>query len=227
MRANLPRNLSCDRCCVREPQLCPWRINWNIQTESKILNSQKSAVEKSDTYILSLWSGLLEIDIIWHRQDTQYGRNKEGAPFRREIFFCSGAILGRKRELSDTGEAKECDLMAVFQNISESGLDRKYGILLSEKKVKVPQSCDPRNYTVHGILQAWILEWVAFPFSREPSQPRDRTQVSHIAGIFFNCWTTREEGSILLRYFEQNIEKTLVPQKKMVVMSDEGQTEEI
>ena len=37
------------------------------------------------------------------------------------------------------------------------------------------------NYTVHGILQARILEWVAFPFPRGSSQPRDRTQVSHIA----------------------------------------------
>ena len=57
--------------------------------------------------------------------------------------------------MSDTGEAKECDLMAVFQNISESALDKKYGIMLSEKKkVKVTQSCDPMDYTVHGILQA-------------------------------------------------------------------------
>ena len=35
---------------------------------------------------------------------------------------------------------------------------------------------------VHGILQARIPEWVGFPFSRESSQPRDGTQVSHIAG---------------------------------------------
>jgi len=41
------------------------------------------------------------------------------------------------------------------------------------------------DYTVHGILQARILEWVAFPFSRGSSQPRDPTQVSHIAGRFF------------------------------------------
>ena len=41
--------------------------------------------------------------------------------------------------------------------------------------------CDPKDYTVHGILQARILEWVAFPFSRGSSQPRDRTQVSRIA----------------------------------------------
>ena len=48
-----------------------------------------------------------------------------------------------------------------------------------------PILCNPMDYTVHGILQARMLEWVAFPFSRESSQPRDRTQVSHIAGIFF------------------------------------------
>ena len=58
-------------------------------------------------------------------------------------------------------------------------------------KVKVAQSCttlcDPMGYTVHGILQATVLEWVAFPSSRGSSQPRDQTQVSHIAGGFFTC----------------------------------------
>ena len=56
-------------------------------------------------------------------------------------------------------------------------------------KVKVAQSCltlcDPVDYTVHGILQARMLEWVAVPFSRGSSQPRDQTQVSRIAGGFF------------------------------------------
>ena len=45
--------------------------------------------------------------------------------------------------------------------------------------------CDPMDYTIHEILQVRILEWVAFPFSRGSSQPKDRTQVSHIAGGFF------------------------------------------
>ena len=48
------------------------------------------------------------------------------------------------------------------------------------------------DYTVHGILQVRILEGVAFPFSRGPSQPRDQTQVSHIAGGFFTSRATRE-----------------------------------
>ena len=56
-------------------------------------------------------------------------------------------------------------------------------------KAKVAQSCptlcDPMDYTIHGILQARILEWVAFPFSRKSSQPKGQTQVSHIAGRFF------------------------------------------
>jgi len=49
----------------------------------------------------------------------------------------------------------------------------------------VTGSLRPMDYTVLGILQARILEWVAIPFSRGSSQPRDRTQVSHIAGGFF------------------------------------------
>ena len=52
--------------------------------------------------------------------------------------------------------------------------------------------CDPMNYTVHGILQVRILEWVAFPFSRGSFQPRDQTQVSLIVGGFFTSWATRE-----------------------------------
>ena len=48
------------------------------------------------------------------------------------------------------------------------------------------------DYTVHGILQARILEWIAFPFSRGSSQPRDQTQVSCIAGRFSTSWATRE-----------------------------------
>ena len=55
-----------------------------------------------------------------------------------------------------------------------------------------PTVCDPMNYIVCGILQASILEWVAFPFSRGSPQPRERTQFSRIAGGFFTSWATRE-----------------------------------
>ena len=48
--------------------------------------------------------------------------------------------------------------------------------LISKWKVKVSDSLQPMDCTVHAILQARILEWVAFPFFRGSSQPRGRTQ---------------------------------------------------
>ena len=89
-------------------------------------------------------------------------------------------------------------------------------------KVKVTQSCltlcDPMDYTVHGILQIRILEWVAFPFSRGPSQPRNLTRVSWIADGFFTNWAIRE---VLLRWYifnrklqQCNSERNVVPMKR-------------
>ena len=81
------------------------------------------------------------------------------------------------------------EILLCFPTIS-------FANFLVELKMEVTQSCptlcDPMDFTGHGILQARILEWVAFSFSRESSQPRDRTQVSCIAGRFFTSWATRE-----------------------------------
>ena len=61
-----------------------------------------------------------------------------------------------------------------------------------------PMDCSPASSSVHGILQAGILECVAIPFSRESSWPRDQTRVSHFAGRFFTFWAT---SSLLQRIF--------------------------
>ena len=66
-----------------------------------------------------------------------------------------------------------------------------------------PTLCDPMDCSlpgspVHGILQARVLEWVAISFSRGSSQPRDRTQVSCIAGRRFTVWATREAVFLLI-----------------------------
>ena len=70
-----------------------------------------------------------------------------------------------------------------------------------EVKVSVTQSCPTLcdsmdcslpGFSVHGILQARIPEWVAITFSRESSQPRDWTWVSHLEGRFVTIWATRE-----------------------------------
>ena len=64
-----------------------------------------------------------------------------------------------------------------------------------------PALCDPMDYSppgssVHGIFQARIQEWVAIPFSRRSSRPRDWTQVSCIVGRFFTIEATREAHSL-------------------------------
>ena len=53
-------------------------------------------------------------------------------------------------------------------------------------------NCSLPGSSVHGILQARVLEWVAIPLSRESFQPRDRMWVSWITGKFIIIWTTRE-----------------------------------
>ena len=64
-----------------------------------------------------------------------------------------------------------------------------------------PTLCYPMDYSLpgssaHGILQVRIPEWVAIPFSRGSSQPRDQTQVSCIAGRVLTIWVTREAQGI-------------------------------
>ena len=51
--------------------------------------------------------------------------------------------------------------------------------------------CSPPDSPTHGILQAWILEWVAIPFSKESSWPRNQTQFSCIANRYCTTWATR------------------------------------
>ena len=55
-----------------------------------------------------------------------------------------------------------------------------------------PVDCSLPGFSVHRILQAWILEWVTISFSRGSSRPRYRAQVSCIGGRSFNLWATRE-----------------------------------
>ena len=63
-----------------------------------------------------------------------------------------------------------------------------------------PMDCSPPGSSLYGILQARILEWIAISSCRGSSQPRDWTQVSHIAGRLFPNWTTRQATYILYYY---------------------------
>ena len=82
---------------------------------------------------------------------------------------------------------KKEKILRNLHNILHSG-----GMNLQSHTQSCPTLCNPMDYTVHGILQARILEGVAVPFSRGSSQPRVRTRVSCIGGRFFTVWATRE-----------------------------------
>ena len=70
-----------------------------------------------------------------------------------------------------------------------------------------PMGCGLPGFSVHGILQAIILEWVAISFSRGSSRPRNQTQVSCIAGRFFTSWATREAHEYDIRDCKEYWEK--------------------
>ena len=65
--------------------------------------------------------------------------------------------------------------------------------------------CSLQSFSVHGIFQARLLEWVAISFSRRSSWPRDRTQVSSIAGRCFTIWATREAHDSVTTNLEPGI----------------------
>ena len=64
--------------------------------------------------------------------------------------------------------------------------------------------CSPPGFSIHGILQASILEWVAIPFSRGSSQPRNQTRVSCFTGRFFTIWVTWEADTSTLQAYSHH-----------------------
>ena len=112
---------------------------------------------------------------------------------------------GAPDESSSSGRNQKWDQGPIGENILRSGtqaasvnrIKTKFLIPVLGRGVKWKSFSHVRLFAtpwtiVHGILQARILEWVAFPFSRGSSQPRDQTQVSRIASVFFTSWATRE-----------------------------------
>ena len=74
------------------------------------------------------------------------------------------------------------------EHISKPIMVSRWVKKLSRIRLFATPDCSPPGSSIHRILQARILEWVAISFSRGSSQPRDRTQVSRIAGRCFNLW---------------------------------------
>ena len=114
--------------------------------------------------------------------------------------------LGQEDPLEEEMATHSSILAWEIPRTEETGGATVHGVTKSQAplsnwkvKIKVVQSCptlcDPVDYTVRGILQARILEWVAF-FSRGSSQPSDQTLVFHIADGFLTSWATGKPKNI-------------------------------
>ena len=91
-------------------------------------------------------------------------------------------------------EGRDC-ISSIHLYVLKAWKCTRYTVKWSEVAQSCPTLCDPVDCSppgsIHGILQARILEWVAISFSRGSSRPRDRTLVFSIAGRCFNLWATR------------------------------------
>ena len=113
------------------------------------------------------------------------------------VIFNLGIRLSEVRGWVTVNQGKTSSLSEHFNLIciNNKMISPQLYVVWMSEWVKVAQLCptlwDPMDYTVHGILQARILEWAAVAFSRGSSQPTDGTQFSRIAGRFFTSWDTR------------------------------------
>ena len=86
-----------------------------------------------------------------------------------------------------TSNTEEAEVEWFYEDLQDFlELTPKKDVLCDRMDCRLPGS------SLHGILQARVLEWVTISFSRGTSRPRDRTRVSSIPGRCFNLWTTRE-----------------------------------
>ena len=102
--------------------------------------------------------------------------------FRHQLPLQASLVFTGKEYTSKSGKnllVKNESGLFPTQTLVPKSLSVQISLKVSRKELKVrvaqlyPTLCNPMDSTVHGILQATILEWVAFPFSRGSSQPRD------------------------------------------------------
>ena len=93
--------------------------------------------------------------------------------------------------LEMTGSHSSFSTKCLLNRKKESEVAQSCPTLCNPMDSSLPKA-PPSIWKSHGIFKARVLKWVAISFSRESSQPRDQTQVSHIVGRRFTIWATRE-----------------------------------
>ena len=109
--------------------------------------------------------------------------------------------LWKRRESQTSWRASWEICMQVRKQQLELDMEKQTGSKLGKWSRSVvsyslrPMDCSLSGFSVQGIFQARVLEWIAISFSRGSSWPRNRTWVSCIAGRCFTIWATRERST--------------------------------
>ena len=119
-------------------------------------------------------------------------------------------IMNSRDHRSQVGIVNEFNRLNKNCAKLDSTLNVNVLVVQSHPTLWDPTGCSPPGSSVHGILHIRILEWVAMPFSRGSSRPRDRTWVSCIAGRFLTSWATREAHMGMITHYPPTKGKLLV-----------------
>ena len=134
---------------------------------------------------LGWWWGMVSRKVESEKR-VEYGFREE-IVYSRVKFNCLTPNRKTKLHLLSTRYVSNSSISVCLTNI-EWTESVSCSVVLDSLQ---PMDCSLPGSSVHGILQARVLNWVAIPFSRRSSQPRDWTWVSPIAGRFFTVWATK------------------------------------
>ena len=136
------------------------------------------------------------------------------------IDFCTNCFGNKESLIKSVLVGKDIPMLVISFKVKMLKLNRilpeeamSFGEVLLVTQLCLtlcnPMDCSSQEFSVHEILQARILEWVAFSFSKKYSRPRDQTWVSHIAGRFFTIRGNREAsfGEDSIKYFIVSLEE--------------------
>ena len=167
------------------PRASSWKSPWCWE----ILKSGGGDDRRQDGWVASLtqWTG------VWASSRRWWRTGKPGVLQSMGLWRVRHDWVTEQQTVIHLHWCHNSNILKFFQ------LPRCLNSIESESEVTQPcptlfdsVDCSLLGFSVHGIFQARVAEWVAISFFRGPSWPRDRTQVSHIADRRFILWTTRK-----------------------------------
>ena len=111
------------------------------------------------------------------------------------MYFGKTSLLGCQSSIQHHLQYCQAEILLFYSLFTDCVLSHFNRVWLFVTLGTVPRQAS----SVHEILQARILEWVAIPFSRGSSWPRFQTRVSCVAARFFTVWATREAPYLVIR----------------------------